>query len=87
MPRCDAVGLVVGDMAATLRFYRMVGLDLPPALDEEPHVEVDTEAGARLMFDTEALIRSIDADWEVPAGWGRVAVAFLCKNPEAVNTA
>src|SRR6202042_1848270 len=37
--------LVVADMAATLAFYRHVGLDIPPDADQEPHVDVELSGG------------------------------------------
>jgi hypothetical protein len=33
MVRFDAIGMIVSDMANTLAFYRMLGLDIP---DENP---------------------------------------------------
>lgn len=37
--RAAVLELVVADMAATLAFYRRLGLDLPADADGEPHVE------------------------------------------------
>jgi hypothetical protein len=36
MAQPDLVGMVVRDMAAALRFYRLLGLDIPPNMDTEP---------------------------------------------------
>jgi len=36
----NVIGLVVTDMAATLAFYRRLGLDIPAAADTAPHAEV-----------------------------------------------
>ena len=46
MPTLDAFGMVVADMAATLRFYRLIGLDIPSTADDEQHVEVELASGA-----------------------------------------
>lgn len=54
------VELVVADMAATLAFYRRLGLDVPAGADGEVHVDIDLRGGMPLGFDTEALICSID---------------------------
>ena len=51
--------LVVSDMAASLAFYRRLGLDVPTDADAEPPVEVPL-GGLRLAFDTEETIRSFD---------------------------
>jgi catechol 2,3-dioxygenase-like lactoylglutathione lyase family enzyme len=81
------VELVVADMAATLAFYRRLGLDIAADADAEEHVDIDLNGGMRLAFDTEALIRSIDPEWSPPAGGHRVALAFDCGAPEQVDAA
>ncbi|MEP6462499.1 MAG: VOC family protein [Frankiaceae bacterium] len=82
------VELVVTDMAATLAFYRRLGLPLPTDADDQPHVEADLGGGMRLAFDTEATIRSFDPSWSPPAGGGhRVALAFACESPQEVDVA
>ena len=86
MPRFDALGLVVADMAATVAFYSRLGLGFPPGAEGEAHVEVAVDGGLRLMFDTVDLVRSFSA-WEEPAGGHRAALAFLCESPEAVDAA
>jgi uncharacterized glyoxalase superfamily protein PhnB len=80
----DMVGMVVADMAAALRFYRLIGLDIPPEADAESHVEVITPNGYRLAWDTEALVRSFNPDWKAPTG-SRVGLAFKCVNPAEVD--
>ena len=80
------VELVVRDMAATLAFYRLLGLDIPTDADGEPHVDIDL-GGLRLAFDTEATIRSFDREWSPPTGGHRMALAFDCVTPEQVDTA
>ena len=37
--RFDAIGMIASDMAATLAFYRMLGLDNSAEADTEGHVE------------------------------------------------
>ena len=81
------VELVVTDMAATLAFYRRLGLDIPADADGEQHVDVELAGGMRLAFDTEAVIRSFDPDWSPPAGGHRVALAFDCGGPAQVDAA
>jgi catechol 2,3-dioxygenase-like lactoylglutathione lyase family enzyme len=82
------VELVVADMAATLAFYRRLGLDIPAGADQEPHVDVALSGGIRLAFDTEDTIKSFDPGWSRPEGKGhRVALAFGCDSPAAVDAA
>jgi catechol 2,3-dioxygenase-like lactoylglutathione lyase family enzyme len=82
------IELVVADMAATLAFYRRVGLDIPPDADQQPHVDIELKGGLRLAFDTEDTIRSFDPEWSrPPAGGHRVAIAFACDSPAEVDAA
>jgi len=80
----DMVGMVVADMAAALRFYRLIGLDIPAGVEAESHVEVITPNGYRLAWDSEALVRSFNPDWQVPTG-SRVGLAFKCASPAEVD--
>jgi catechol 2,3-dioxygenase-like lactoylglutathione lyase family enzyme len=80
------IELVVSDMAASLAFYRRLGLAIPADADSQPHVDVELVGGLRVAFDTEDTIRSFDAGWSAPAGAGhRVALAFECDSPADVD--
>lgn len=84
-PRLGLVELVVADMAATLAFYRRLGVDIPDDADGMPHVDVEV-AGIRLAFDTEETIRSFYPGWLRPApGAHSVALAFECDSPAEVD--
>ena len=84
--RIEVFGLVVADMAASLAFYRALGLDIPAPADTEPHVDVALPGGLRLSFDTEGTIRSFDPSWRAPAErGGRAALAFRCDSPAEVD--
>jgi catechol 2,3-dioxygenase-like lactoylglutathione lyase family enzyme len=39
--RLDVVGIAVKDMAASLRFYRALGIPVPEGQDAEGHVDVE----------------------------------------------
>ncbi len=80
----DMVGMVVADMAAALRFYRLIGLDIPAGVDTESHVDVITPNGYRLAWDTEALVRGFNPDWRAPTG-SRLVMAFKCASPAEVD--
>ena len=84
-PRFDLIGLVVADMAASLGFYRRLGLELPVEADSQPHVEVELAGGLRLAFDTREVIGSVDPAWTPGRGGHRVALAFCCDSPAAVD--
>ncbi|MGC9541433.1 VOC family protein [Streptomyces sp. UG1] len=85
-PRFDAIGLVVSDMAASVAFYRRLGVAFPDGCENGPHAEGELPGGLRLLFDTEAGVRSFVPDFEPPTGGGRASLAFRCADPGEVDT-
>ena len=83
--RLDLVGIVTGDMAASLGFYRRLGLRVPEGSEGEPHVEASTPGGLRVAWDTADLIGQIYPDYTAPSGGHRLSLAFLCPSPAAVD--
>ena len=83
--RLDGFGLVVEDMAETLAFYRLIGLDIPAAADTEGHVEIDLGGGNRLMLDTVEIVRSFDDTWRSPQERGRLGLAIRAGAPAEVD--
>ena len=84
MAQPDLIGIVVRDMSASLRFYRLLGLDILPNMETEPHVEVTLPNGFRIAWDSLEMIKSIYPDWVEPVGQ-RMTLAFKCETPAAVN--
>jgi len=84
-PRFDQLGLVVADMAASLAFYRRLGLDIPPDSDGEQHVDAYLPGGIRFAWDLVDTIRSFNPTWEKPTGGPAVDLAFLCDSPSEVD--
>jgi uncharacterized glyoxalase superfamily protein PhnB len=84
-PQLDAFGIVVGDMARSLAFYRKLGLEFPDGAEAEGHVEAPVSGGMRYMLDTEEVMRSFDPDWQRPTGGHAVGGAFHCDSPEEVD--
>lgn len=81
-----AIGIVVDDMARALAFYRLLGIDIPPDADQQPHADAALAGGLRLMFDTVDEIRSFDADWQPPPkGLHRMELAFQLDTPAEVD--
>jgi uncharacterized glyoxalase superfamily protein PhnB len=85
MPQLNAVGIVVSDMATSIRFYRLLGLDVPEA-PGEGHVQAELPTGIRLMLDTEEVIRSFDPEWTRDTG-NQLSLAFECAGPAEVDEA
>jgi predicted lactoylglutathione lyase len=46
------VGLIVKDMAASLEFYRRLGLDVPPGSEGKTHVPIKMASGLTLFLDS-----------------------------------
>lgn len=80
------IEIVVADMAASLAFYRRLGLDIAPEADAEPHVDVDL-GGIHLAFDTRETILSFNTAWTPPSGGHGMALAFACESPPEVDAA
>ena len=83
MPELNAIGIVVSDMAASIRFYRLLGLDLPETPDEG-HVEAPEPNGTRLMLDSEEVVKSFLPEWSRETG-NQVSLAFECGSPTEVD--
>ena len=77
------IGFVVRDMAATLAFYRLIGLDIPAGAESEDHAECKAN-GYRIAWDTVALVESFSGPYEAPHGH-RMSMAFLCDSPNDVD--
>lgn len=84
-PKLDAMGLVVTDLRASLRFYRLLGLDLPEDPGAEDHVEAVLPGGIRVMFDTVELVRGFVPEWTAPTGGHRMGLAFHCGDAAGVD--
>lgn len=82
MPQLDAIGIVGADLKATVRFYRLVGLQIPETT--EHHIDVLTPGGVRIMFDALELMKQLDPEWVKPAGHP-IALAFRCINAKEVD--
>ena len=85
MAQPDMAGIVVRDMALSLQFYRLLGLDIASGAESEDHVEFVTPGGFRIAWDTEKMIRGIYPDWIEPVGQ-RMTLAFKCANAAEVDT-
>src|SRR6476469_218148 len=75
MAQLNAIGIVASDMAESIRFYRLLGLDVPETPDEG-HVDTFLPNGVRFMLDTEDVLRSFRPDWTRENGpwdafWGQ----------------
>ena len=81
MPQLNALGIVSADLAESIRFYGLLGLEFP---DEEGHIETTLPNGVRFMLDSEDTMRSFRPDWTRASG-NQVALAFECASPAEVD--
>jgi catechol 2,3-dioxygenase-like lactoylglutathione lyase family enzyme len=78
----QAIGITTSDLAASLRFYALLGVEVPGS--GEGHVEAEAPSQVRLMWDTEDVIRQIEPDLPSPVRQ-RVVLAFRCADPADVD--
>lgn len=78
------IGLIVRDMAATLAFYRTLGLDIPAGVEQEPNVDFEAPNGIVFGFLSEALARQADPGFVTPVGQ-TMNLQFLCESPAEVD--
>ncbi|HXK13220.1 MAG TPA: VOC family protein [Gaiellaceae bacterium] len=83
MANLNATGIVVSDMAQSIRFYRLLGLNVPET-PEEGHVDTFLPNGVRFMLDSEEVVKSFRPDWTRATG-NQLSLAFECSSPAEVN--
>jgi len=83
VPELNAIGIVVSDMERSIRFYRLLGLDVPDTPDEG-HVDAFLPNGVRFMLDKEDVVRSFRPDWARETG-NQVGLALECSSPAEVD--
>ena len=83
MPELNAIGITVSDMARSIRFYRLLGLDVPETPDEG-HVDAFLPKGVRFMLDSEEVIRSFMPEWSRKNG-NQISIALECSSPAEVD--
>jgi catechol 2,3-dioxygenase-like lactoylglutathione lyase family enzyme len=81
--RLNAIGIVVSNMEQSIRFYRLLGIDVPET-PGEGHIDVFLPNGVRFMLDSEEMIKSFRPDWTRAVG-NQLALAFECSSPAEVD--
>jgi catechol 2,3-dioxygenase-like lactoylglutathione lyase family enzyme len=91
-PVLNQLNLVVRDMAATLKFYRLLGLDIPDDAvwrteSGAHHVNAKMPGGLQLEFDSAAMVKTWNAGWQSPAARGsQCVIGFKVDTRDAVDT-
>ncbi|CAM2864510.1 VOC family protein [Actinomyces slackii] len=79
------IGIVTRDMAASLSFYRALGVPVAEGVEGEGHVDARLADGTVLAWDTVEVIRSFHPGYVPPEGGHRIALAFRQERPEDVD--
>jgi catechol 2,3-dioxygenase-like lactoylglutathione lyase family enzyme len=85
MPQLNALGIVVSDMERSIRFYRLLGVEVPETPDEG-HIDTFLPNGVRFMLDSEDVVRSFRPDWSRETG-NQLGLAFECASSAEVDEA
>ena len=83
MPQLNAIGIVVSDLARSISFYRLLGLDVPETPDAG-HVDAFLPNGVRFMLDTEETVRSFRPEWTRATG-NQLGLALECASAAEVD--
>ncbi len=82
MAELAALGIVTKNMAEAVRFYRLLGVDVPDP--EGDHLDATIPNDLLLMWDTVELIKRLDPERQESRG-DRIALAFDCGSPAGVD--
>jgi catechol 2,3-dioxygenase-like lactoylglutathione lyase family enzyme len=85
-PELHMLNLVVGDTAASVDFYRRLGVELPSG--EQPsdvHVAMRTPGGFSLELDTAESVRLWHAGWRADPASTRMVIGFALPSRAAVD--
>jgi uncharacterized glyoxalase superfamily protein PhnB len=85
-PDLHMLNVVVADMAASLDFYRRLGIAAAETAAAEPHVQLRTPGGFSLELDTAESARLWHAGWRADPGSVPVVIGFSLPTREAVDT-
>src|SRR5262245_24463042 len=82
-PQANALALIVSDIAASVDFYRRLGLDFGDVTSA--HIECELMPGFKLMLDDAANAKVFYPDWTRPTGGAHTALAFEFGSPSEVD--
>lgn len=79
----DAIGIVSQDIAKSVRFYGMLGVELKEAGGPD-HYEGATASGVRIMVDSVELMKQLNPEWQPPTG-NAIILCFKQESPAEVD--
>jgi len=85
-PDLHMLNVVVGDMAASLDFYRRLGIAVPaPGDGGGAHVQLKMPGGFSLELDTAESARLWHAGWRADPASAKVVLGFMLSTRQAVD--
>jgi uncharacterized glyoxalase superfamily protein PhnB len=84
-PRFTGLHFWVADMAATIGFYRAIGLEVPDGAEGEQFVRVDAPGGAQFFFASDVITAAYDPGFVPRQGPSSSCLQFDLDSREAVD--
>jgi catechol 2,3-dioxygenase-like lactoylglutathione lyase family enzyme len=84
-PDLHMLNVIVGDMRASLEFYRRLGVMPRSQGSPGAHVQIKMPGGFSLELDTAESARAWHAGWRADPASARVIIGFALPNREAVD--
>lgn len=82
--KLNAVEVCTSNMAATLKFYELLGFEFPKLKGDEQHVDaIVNEGSARLMIDKKELAKEIIGEEPIPSNYSSFCIEY--DTPEEVD--
>jgi catechol 2,3-dioxygenase-like lactoylglutathione lyase family enzyme len=86
LPALNQLNVIVKNMAATVDFYRRLGVPIAADHDDN-HVDVNLPNGLLIEFDTEGFVPAWDSGWNssTPSMRGGLVIGFRVASRESVD--
>jgi uncharacterized glyoxalase superfamily protein PhnB len=84
-PDLHMLNLAVGDMPASVGFYRRLGVVPESAVTAGDHVQLRMPGGVSLELDTAESLRIWHAGWRADPASARIVIGFALRSREAVD--
>ncbi|MBI3980520.1 VOC family protein [Candidatus Microgenomates bacterium] len=82
--KLNAVEVCTSNMAATLKFYELLGFEFPQLRGDEQHVDSLVNQGSvRLMIDKKEVAKEIIGSFPIPSNYSSFCIEY--DSPEEVN--
>ena len=83
--KLNAFGIVCSDLAASLAFYRMLGVPFAEFSPGEGHYEAELAGGIRLMLDSHDVVKSFTENFRPPTGNDVISLAVELDSPSQLD--